>query len=51
MPGTIGWNSDLGMDVYCGRDATVTEVFKNRGVLLDIDDGKWVWAFDWLLPV
>ena len=46
----IVWNPDGEMNKFLGREATVTRLYSNFGARLDIDDGQFVWAFDWLRP-
>lgn len=45
----VGWVDD--MDIHAGKLATVEEVDDDRTVLLDVDDGEWWWAMDWLQQV
>ena len=43
---TISWESD--MEQYLGEKATVMFVDEDRSLQLDIDDGLYWWAFEWL---
>lgn len=46
----VGWSKDGEMDKYCGTVATVAEISKGDGtVRIAEDEGKWHWAFDWLM--
>jgi TIR domain len=38
------------MDAYCGKSATITGFFDliERAAFLDIDKGRFAWAFEWL---
>ena len=39
------------MDQYCGKEATVTFTDHDRTLHIDIDDGQFWWAFEWLTKV
>lgn len=44
----VGWNGE--MDQYLDRVSTIDLVTETGRILLDIDDGEWVWLMDWLEP-
>ena len=47
----VSWNEVGMMDEYCGLPATITKLYNDYAAYVDVDDGKWVWPFDWLTPI
>jgi len=46
----INWDSE--MDDYIGKEANIIEVDNNdNSVRVDIDNGEWWWAFEWIEKV
>jgi hypothetical protein len=46
---SIAWQEE--MDKYLGKKAKVKEVDKDQSLLIDIDDGEFWWAFEWLTKI
>ena len=46
----LGWIDE--MDIYAGEEATITMIYKDmRAADLDIDEGEFYWAFEWLTKI
>jgi hypothetical protein len=45
--GMLNWAKGF-MDVFAGRTAKITEVDRDGSAKLDVDDGVFWWAFEWL---
>lgn len=46
---SIDWKPE--MNQFCGEAARIIKVDEDRSVLIDIDDGEYWWAFEWLTPI
>ena len=48
--GNVSWSHYEEMDEYCGLPATITKLYDDYAAYVDVDNGKWVWPFEWLTP-